>query len=108
MTIDDLRSQTIAMLGANYRQDDENLLGDILANVIDDCLRISNRQFKPNREAQLEVLKSNIIKATTMIYLRRGVEEVNNSSQSGVSNQYADIMETTLNDIIRQNKRVLL
>ena len=107
-----LLQEVINDLAENFRYGDDNILADILEGVADDALLMSNRHYKAvteaDRDAQLTILASNIKKATKAIYLQRGVEDVKSNSQSGLSNTYESVMETMLNDIIRQNKRLLL
>ena len=97
-------NEVISDLGANYNSDDMSVLNNILEDVIADALMVSNRSETENN---LNILKSNIKKATKSVYLLRGAEDVRSNSQSGLSNTYDDVMETMLKDIIRQNKRVL-
>lgn len=104
MTKAELLEQITRDLAQNYRASDATILSDILDDVIEDALYISNRT---NTSNNLKLLRSNIKKAVKSIYLLRGVEEVKSDTQSGLSNTYDDVMETMLKDIIRQNKRLL-
>lgn len=113
MTIQEtLQNEIIANLAENFREGDEEILAEILEGVINDALLMSNRKYRAvdeeSTEAQIVVLASNIKKAVKTIYLQRGVEDVRSNSQSGLSNTYDVAMETMLNDIIRQNKRILM
>lgn len=112
MTTEELLQQIIADLGANFREDEDVILEDILNDVIEDALLASNRDAKAAasseaRATQLKILSSNIKRAVKTIYLQRGVEDVRSNSESGLSNTYDVAMERMLADIIRQNKRVL-
>ena len=69
---------------------------------------MSNRINKGNLDKQLIALKSNIKKAVKAIYLQRGVEGVVSDSQSGLNNNYDDVMETMKKDIVKQNKRLYI
>ena len=101
---EDVFNEIVADLADNYVSTDESVLKNILSDVIEDALSVSNRVYSENN---LQILKSNIKKATKSIYLLRGVEDVKSNSQSGLSNTYDNVMETMMWDIIRQNKRVL-
>ena len=107
-----LLQEIIDDLAENFRTGDDEILADILEGVTNDALLMSNRYVKAGteegKEAQTIVLASNIKKATKSIYLQRGVEDVKRNSQSGLSNSYDNVMETMLNDIIKQNKRLLI
>lgn len=105
--VDKILNEIIEDLADNYRED-KNVLTSLLDDVIDDALSMSNRKFKSDKDNQLLILKSNIKKAVKTIYLQRGTEDTSSSSQSGMSNTYDKAMETMLNDIIRQNKRVMI
>ena len=112
MTKEELLQQIMADLGDNFTEQDTVVLGDILEDVIEDALLMSNRDAKANASdeamaTQLKILSSNIKRAVKTIYLQRGVEDVNSNSQSGLSNTYDVAMERMLADILRQNKRVL-
>ncbi|MBR0471707.1 MAG: hypothetical protein IJI98_03295 [Methanosphaera sp.] len=103
-----IQNEIIAELGDMYDATDSAVLYDILDDVITDALYVSNRQYKSNRNDQLTILKSNIKKATKTIYLQRGTEDVTSETQSGISKTYDIAMETMKQDIIRQNKRLLI
>ena len=112
MTKNNLLNSIIADLGANYQDDDREVLGALLEDVVNDALIVSNRkQYATDQktlEAQLDVLSSNIKKAVKSIYLLRGAEDVKSQSQSGLSMYYENAVETMTYDIIRTNKRVLM
>ena len=99
--------EIIRDLADNYRNDIE-VLDNLLDDVINDALFMSNRINKGNLDKQLIALKSNIKKAVKAIYLQRGVEGVVSDSQSGLNNNYDDVMETMKKDIIKQNKRLYI
>lgn len=112
MTEAELLTQITADLSVNYESRDYTVLSQILEDVIEDALIMSNRDAKARvstqaKEAQLTILSSNIKKATKTIYLQRGIEDVKSNSQNGLSNSYDEAMDTMLRDIIRQNKRLL-
>lgn len=109
MTKADLLNSIVADLGANYRNDNE-VLGALLDEAVNDALLISNRfQFKDtNLEAQLDILASNIRKCVKSVYLLRGAEDVKSQSVSGISSTYENAVEQMTYDIIRTNKRVLM
>lgn len=94
-------------LAENYRND-KAVLDSIVEDTINDALRISNRYNKTDKENQLEILKSNIKKATKTIYLQRGVEDVRQNSENGLSNVYDQAIETMQKDIIREGKRIFV
>ena len=112
MTKNNLLNSIIADLGANYQDDDREVLGALLEDVVNDALIVSNRkQYATDQktlEAQLDVLSSNIKKAVKSIYLLRGAEDVKSQSQAGLSMNYENAVETMTYDIIRTNKRVLM
>ena len=99
--------EIIRDLADNYRNDIE-VLDSLLDDVINDALFMSNRINKGNLDKQLITLKSNVKKAVKAIYLQRGVEGVVSDSQSGLNNNYDDVMETMKKDIIKQNKRLYI
>ena len=112
MTKNNLLNSIIADLGANYQDDDREVLGALLEDVVNDALIVSNRkQYATDQktlEAQLDVLSSNIKKAVKSLYLLRGAEDVKSQSQAGLSMNYENAIETMTYDIIRTNKRVLM
>jgi hypothetical protein len=103
-----IQNEIIAELGEMFNPDDTNVLKGILEDVINDALYVSNRQYKQDDEEQITILKSNIKKAVKTIYLQRGTEDVRSESTSGISKTYDIAMETMKQDIIRQNKRLLI
>lgn len=108
---DTLYEQIVRDLGVNFNSEDGNVLHDLIDDVVEDALIMSNRDARATtetaKEAQVTVLASNIKKAVKTLYLQRGIEDVKSNSQSGLSNTYDDAMESMLRDIVRQNKRVL-
>ena len=111
MNIEELCEAIERDLGVNYNSEDGNVLRDLVEDVIEDALKLSNRDARATtpeaKEAQVAILQSNIKKAVKAIYLQRGTEDVKSNSQSGLSNTYDDVMDTMLKDIVRQNKRIL-
>lgn len=103
-----LMTSIIADLGSNYRTEDADVLTDIYNEVVDNALRFSNRQFKTDRDAQIEILASDIRRCVKTIYLQRGAEDVSSQTQSGLASTYDDAMEKMRNDIYKGNKRILL
>ena len=111
MTKSQLIASIVADLGANYQNDDE-LLGAIFDEVVNDALLVSGRTFLAKTdegyETQLDVLSSNIRKAVKSIYLLRGAEDVKSQSVSGINSTFENAIETMNYDIIRTGKRVLM
>ncbi len=111
MITETLYEEIVRDLGVNFNEEDGNVLHDLIDDVIEDALLMSNRNVKviseETKEAHVIILASNIKKAVKTIYLQRGIEDVKSNSQSGLSNTYDDAMETMLRDIVRQNKRIL-
>lgn len=104
---EEILEEIIKDLSDNYREDKE-VLEFLLDDVIEDALFVSNRRFKRDKDSQLLILKSNIKKCVKTVYLQRGTEDVTSSSSNGLSNTYDKAMETMQNDIVRQNKRIMI
>ena len=111
----DLLNSIVADLGENYRGDDE-VLGVLLDEVINDALAISNRKYKVLTDGviddsklatQLEVLASSIRRCVKSIYLQRGSEDTTNNSIGGLSSTYDDSMQRMRDDIIFNGKRLM-
>lgn len=102
-----IKAEIIAELGDLYDSNDASVLNAILEDTITDALYVSNRRNKI-LEDQLTILKSNIKKAVKTIYLQRGTEDVSSENQSGISKTYDIAIETMKQDIIRENKRLLI
>ena len=107
MTKAQLLSSIQADLGDNYSSSDSDLLGALLDEVITDALLVSGRASLSDKEAQLDVLGSNIRKSVKSIYLQRGAEDVKSQSLSGLSSSYDNAIETMRHDIIFSQKRIL-
>ena len=89
----------IADLGANYKEEDKEVLNEILEEVSSIASDISNR---PKDDGKLYPY---IKKATKAIYLTRGAEGLRSKSESGVSDLYEDIVEKLRNDIVKNGLR---
>lgn len=85
-------------LGANYKGDEE-VLEDILGEVSSIASDISNRRADDKK------LWPYIKKATKSIYLCRGAEGLQNSTESGESNSFEDIIDKMRNDIVKNGLR---
>lgn len=91
----------ITDLGANYNEEDDEVLKEILEEVSSIASDISNR--KTDDEKLFPYIK----KATKAVYLTRGAEGLASSSESGVSNSFEDIIEKLRNDIVKNGLRRL-
>lgn len=88
-------------LGANYNNKDEEVLEDILSEVSSIASNISNRKVED------EKLYPYIKKAVKAIYLCRGAEGMQSTSESGVSSSFEDIIDKMRNDIVKNGLRRL-
>ena len=88
-------------LGANYNNKDEEVLEDILNEVSSIASNISNRKVED------EKLYPYIKKAVKAIYLCRGAEGMQSTSESGVSSSFEDIIDKMRNDIVKNGLRRL-
>lgn len=86
-------------LGANYNEKDEEVLEDILNEVSSIASNVSNR----NKDD--EKLYPYIKKAVKAIYLCRGAEGKQSTSESGVSSSFEDIIDKMRNDIVKNGLR---
>ncbi len=96
--MDDNIEKIINDLGPNYRGDDD-VIEEILEEVSSIASDISNRQKEDTR------LFPYIKRATKAIYLCRGAEGMQSTSESGVSSSFEDIIEKLRNDIIKSGLR---
>ena len=85
-------------LGTNYRDDDWELLKDILEEVSSIAFDISNNN---NRKKLFPYIKN----ATKAIYLNRGAEGLQSRNEGSISNSYEDIIAKLRNNIIKNGLR---
>ena len=90
----------IADLGANYREEDKDVLEEILEEVNSIAFNISNNK---NKDQLFPYVK----RAVKSIYLNRGSEGLQSWSESGISSSFEDIIEKLRNDIIKNGLRRL-
>ena len=88
-------------LGANYNDEDREVLKNILEEVSSIASNISNR--KENDEKLFPYIK----KSVKGIYLNRGAEGLVSQSESGVSNSFEDIVDKLRSDIVKNGLRRL-
>lgn len=88
-------------LGANYNSKDEEVLEDILNEVCSIASNISNRNTDD------EKLYPYIKKTVKAIYLCRGAEGMQSTSESGASSSFEDIIDKMRNDIVKNGLRRL-
>lgn len=86
-------------LGANYNDNDYEVLEDILDEVSSIASNISNR------ESDDEKLYPYIKKAVKALYLARGYEGMTSRTEGSISSSYEDIIEKLRNDIIKNGLR---
>lgn len=88
-------------LGANYNENNDEVLKEIIEEVSSIASHISNRKTSD------EKLNPYIIKATKAIYLSRGTEGLQSRGEGSISSSYEDIVEKLRNDIIKNGLRRL-
>lgn len=93
-------NKIIADLGANYREEDKEVLEEILEEVNSIAFDVSNNKNK-------EQLNPYIKKATKAIYLNRGSEGLQSQNIGSMSYSYEDIIEKLRNDIVKNGLRRL-
>lgn len=89
----------IADLGANYREEDEEVLYEILEDISSIASNISNR--KKDDDELFPYIK----KAVKAEYNTRGAEGLLSRSEGSISSQYEDIVEKMRNNIIKNGLR---
>jgi hypothetical protein len=98
----------IALLGSNYKKEDEQVLKTLLDLVISQAEEISNREITDDeKDANFKILTPEIINATIIAYQNRGVESVKSQSELGESNTFVDYTEKLRTDIIKNGKRIV-
>jgi len=86
-------------LGANYNENDNNVLEEIIKEVQSVASNISNMQKTDER------LFPYVKKAVAAIYLKRGSEGSSSRTEGSISSSYEDTMEKMRNDIIKAGLR---
>ncbi len=95
-----MKNKIIADLGSNYRVEDSNVLDDLIEDITNQALFISNRKT-------IQKIEYEVKEAIKTIYLRRGTEDVVSSSESGRSSVYQDALEKLRTDLIANGKRLI-
>lgn len=88
----------IADLGANYKEEDKEVLREILEEVSSIASNISNNIDESK-------LFPYIKKSVKAIYLCRGSEGLQSRNEGSISNSYEDIIDKLRNDIIKNGLR---
>lgn len=113
MTKKDLLNSIKVDLGANYYDSHNALVEQLLDEVINDALFISNRKYKVDSNnpstlyAQLDILNSEIRRCVKTLYLQRGAEDVASQSMSGLSSSFENAKDRLRDDIIKNGKRIM-
>lgn len=89
----------ITDLGANYNEEDDEVLKEILEEVSSIASDISNR--KTDDEKLFPYIK----KATKAVYLTRGAEGLASRNEGSISTSFEDIIDKLRNDIIKSGLR---
>lgn len=85
-------------LGANYREEDKQVLEEILEEVNSIAFNISNNK---NKEQLFPYVK----RAVKAEYIARGTEGLTSRSEGSVSSQFEDIIEKLEKNIIKARLR---
>lgn len=85
-------------LGANYREEDKQVLEEILEEVNSIAFDISKNK---NKEQLFPYIK----RAVKAEYIARGAEGLSSLNESGVSSQFEDIIDKMRNNIIKSGLR---
>lgn len=88
----------IADLGANYKEEDKEVLEEILVEVTSIASDISNGQKK-------EKLFPYIKRAVKSEYLARGTEGLTSRTEGSMSSSFENIIDTLRNKIIKSGLR---
>ena len=99
MTDTDNKDKIIADLGANYMNEDEKVLVEILEEVSSIASDISNR---PKDDEKLFPYIKRAVKAE---YLARGAEGLTSRSEGSMSSSFEDIVDKLRNNIIKSGLR---
>lgn len=86
-------------LGANYNEQDRELLKSILEETSSIASNISNRNSDD------EKLNPYIKRAVKAMYLSRGAEGMTSRSEGSISSSYEDIIDKLKNDIVKSGLR---
>lgn len=86
-------------LGANYIENTDDILQDIIDDMTSIACNISNR--KKDDEKLFPYIK----RAVKAEYLARGAEGLTNRSEGSISSSYEDIIEKLRNNIIKNGAR---
>lgn len=89
----------MADLGANYNNEDREVLNEILEEVSSIASDISNRDTTDTK------LFPYIKKAAKSMYLSRGAEGLQSRGEGSISSSYEDIVDKLRNDIIKSGLR---
>ena len=89
----------IADLGANYKNEDEGVLNEILEGVSSIASDISNRKKDDKK------LFPYIKKAVKAEYLARGAEGLTSRNEGSMSSSFEDIIDKLRNNIIKSGLR---
>lgn len=88
----------IADLGANYKEEDREVLEEILVEVTFTAYDISNKQKE-------EKLFPYIKRAVKSEYLARGTEGLTSRTEGSMSSSFENIIDTLRNNIIKSGLR---
>lgn len=88
-----------AELGANFKTGDDSILQKYIDDLTIVALQVSNRSTGDTAMNYL------IKQAVESVYLRRGDEGINSSSEGSLSSSYKDVENKLRNDIIKNSLR---
>ncbi len=88
----------IADLGANYKEEDKEVLKEILVEITSIASDISNKQKE-------EKLFPYIKRAVKAEYLARGTEGLTSRTEGSMSSSFENIIETLRSNIIKSGLR---
>ena len=106
LTIDALVDIVKSQLGPIYKDEDEDVLKNIVNMVHDEALYVGNRMFET--EENLVDLKSLIVQCSVIAYQNRGVEGQTRQGELGQENHFIDWHQYLQDEVVSHGKRYVI
>lgn len=103
---DEMFEQVKNHLGPLYKEDDEDILKQLIIDVRDEAFEVANRMLETTKDFQ--DLKSCIFHTSVIGYQNRGIEGQTRQSELGQENHFIDWHNYLRDTVITHGKRFVI
>ena len=106
ITVDTLVNLTKSQLGPTFKEDDDEVLKNLVDIVMVEALHVGNRMYETDTD--LLEFQSIIVQASVIAYENRGVEGQTRQGELGQENHFIDWHQYLRDEVVKHGKRYVI